>query len=118
VMHHLPVRDGRACPHGGAATVELLGGGTVCVACRAWKGAERFVPCPRGCVCECGGTGKAQCSECEGEGTLECNLGETHDCEPCAGRGALGEACLACEHPEQDSPAPSPWDVYEQIGSS
>lgn len=45
-----------------------------------------FDPCS-----ECGGKGKTperrECSTCEGEGDVECDMGHYHPCEDCGGKG-------------------------------
>lgn len=40
---------------------------------------------------QCGGTGREECDECDGEGTCsKCH----HDCDECLGLGTMG--CLEC----------------------
>lgn len=52
--------------------------------------------------CEfCGGSGRMTiCSECNGDGDVECDLGHYHECRACNGKGRVhgnGSECDECE---------------------
>jgi hypothetical protein len=75
------------------------------------KGFEQAAPVPNpphvtNIICKaCKGRQKVTiCSECEGEGYRECDLGHEHDCEDCDGNGVIGDRsgesaveCPECE---------------------